>query len=89
MVARGLVCGRHKEDRKAAKESIASASAQREKEAEAFAGESSELKTNIAASGRGLSGQSPGVVVVFRAGFGGPVGLFAAFVGALEVREGD
>ena len=47
------VCARHKDDRKAAKESIASATAQREKEAEAFAGESSELKANIAASLQG------------------------------------
>merc|ERR1719386_664940 len=34
----------HKEDRKAAKESIKSATAQREKEAETFASESGELK---------------------------------------------
>jgi len=40
---------KHKADREAAKESIAAATKQREKEAETFAGESGELKSNIAA----------------------------------------
>jgi len=55
----------HKEDRKAAKESIASASAQREKEAEAFAGESSELKTNIAACGKAIDAIAKGMAGSF------------------------
>jgi len=40
---------KHKADREAAKESIAAATKQREKEAETFAGESGELSSNIAA----------------------------------------
>merc|ERR1719281_2323904 len=40
---------RHKSDRQAAKETIATATKQREKEAEEFASESGELKSNIAA----------------------------------------
>merc|ERR1719421_1512284 len=55
----------HKEDRKAAKESIASATAQREKEAEAFAGESSELKANIAACGQAIDAIAKGMAGSF------------------------
>merc|ERR1719482_1097439 len=55
----------HKEDREAAKASIASATAQREKEAAAFAGESSELKTNIAACGKAIDAIATGMAGSF------------------------
>merc|ERR1719181_1251021 len=55
----------HKEDRENAKASIASATAQREKEAVAFEGESTELKANIGACGKAIDAIASGMAGSF------------------------
>merc|ERR1719253_1576239 len=55
----------HKEDRENAKESIKSATAQREKEAAAYTEESTELKANIGACGKAIDAIAKGMAGSF------------------------
>jgi len=55
----------HKEDRANAKDSIKAATAQREKEAEAYASESSDLKANIGACNKAIDAISSGMAGSF------------------------